>query len=249
MAGHSQFKNIMHRKGRQDAKRAKIFTKLAREITVSAKIGGPDPLMNARLRGAIVAARSQNMPKENIQRSINKASVDGDASFEEVRYEGYGPSGVAVIVEALTDNRNRTASEVRAAFTKHGGNLGETGSVSFMFERVGIINYLGNVADADDIFEAALESGAQDVLSSKDNHEIICAPDDFNYVRQVLVERFGEPETGMLDWKAQNNVSLDEGSASTLIKMLDSLEDNDDVQRVAANFDITEEVMERLSAS
>lgn len=248
MAGHSQFKNIMHRKGRQDAKRAKVFTKLAREITVAAKIGGPDPSMNARLRGAIVAARAQNMPKDNIERSIKKASGDEDANFEEVRYEGYGPGGVAIIVEALTDNRNRTASEVRAAFTKHGGNLGETGSVSFMFERVGLINYPADVANADDMFEAALEAGAQDVESSSGGHEITCEPDDFSDVRESLVEQFGEPETGRLDWKPQNSVEVEEDSAGTLIKMLDVLEDNDDVQRVAANFDISEDVMERLSA-
>lgn len=248
MAGHSQFKNIMHRKGRQDAKRAKVFTKLAREITVAAKIGGPDPAMNARLRGAIVAARAQNMPKDNIERSIKKASGDDDANFEEVRYEGYGPGGVAVIVEALTDNRNRTASEVRAAFTKHGGNLGETGSVSFMFERVGLINYPADSASADDMFEAALEAGAQDVESSNDGHEVTCEPDDFSDVREALAEKFGEPETGRLDWKPQNSVAVEEDSAGTLIKMLDVLEDNDDVQRVAANFDISDDVMERLSA-
>lgn len=248
MAGHSQFKNIMHRKGRQDAKRAKVFTKLAREITVAAKVGGPDPSMNARLRGAIIAARSQNMPKDNIERSIKKASGDEDANFEEVRYEGYGPGGIAVIVEALTDNRNRTASEVRSAFTKHGGNLGETGSVSFMFDRVGLISYPADTASADDMFEAALEAGAQDVDSTSAGHEVTCEPDDFSDVREALVEKFGEPENGSLDWKPQNSIPVDEDSAGTLIKMLDVLEDNDDVQRVAANFDISDDVMERLSA-
>ncbi len=248
MAGHSQFKNIMHRKGRQDAKRAKVFTKLSREITVAAKVGGPDPSMNARLRGAIIAARAQNMPKDNIERSIKKASVDDGANFEEVRYEGYGPGGIAVIVEALTDNRNRTASEVRSAFTKHGGNLGETGSVNFMFDRVGLINYPADTASADAMFEAALEAGAQDVVSTSDGHEITCEPDDFSDVREALVEKFGEPETGNLDWKPQNSIPVDEDAAGTLIKMLDVLEDNDDVQRVAANFDISDDVMERLSA-
>jgi len=248
MAGHSQFKNIMHRKGRQDAKRAKVFTKLAREITVAAKVGGPDPSMNARLRGAIIAARAQNMPKDNIERSIKKASGDDGANFEEVRYEGYGPGGIAVIVEALTDNRNRTASEVRSAFTKHGGNLGETGSVNFMFDRVGLINYPADTASADAMFEAALEAGAQDVVSTSDGHEITCEPDDFSDVREALVEKFGEPETGNLDWKPQNSIPVDEDAAGTLIKMLDVLEDNDDVQRVAANFDISDDVMERLSA-
>jgi len=247
MAGHSQFKNIMHRKGRQDAKRAKVFTKHAREITVAAKAGGPDPAMNARLRGAIIAARAQNMPKDNIERSIKKASADDGANYEEVRYEGYGPGGVAVIVEALTDNRNRTASEVRSAFTKHGGNLGETGSVSFMFERVGLINYPADAASTDEIFEIALEAGAQDVQSSDSEHEITCEPEDFSDVRDALAGKFGDPETGRLDWKPQNSISVDEQAAGTLIKLLDVLEDNDDVQRVAANFDISEEIMERLS--
>ncbi len=248
MAGHSKFKNIMHRKGRQDAKRAKVFTKLAREITVAAKVGGPDPDMNARLRGAIIAARAQNMPNDNIDRSIKKAAGDEGANYEEVRYEGYGAGGVAVIVEALTDNRNRTASEVRSAFTKHGGNLGETGSVSFMFERVGLINYPADAASTDDMFEAALEAGAQDVESSEAEHEVTCGPDDFSDVRDALVDQFGEPEWGRLDWKPQNSIAVDEDAASTLIKMLDVLEDNDDVQRVAANFDIPDDVMERLSA-
>jgi len=248
MAGHSKFKNIMHRKGRQDAKRAKVFTKLAREITVAAKVGGPDPDMNARLRGAIIAARAQNMPNDNIDRSIKKASSDEGENYEEVRYEGYGPGGVAVIVEALTDNRNRTASEVRSAFTKHGGNLGETGSVSFMFERVGLINYPADAASNDDMFEAALEAGAQDVESSEAEHEVTCGPDDFSAVRDALVGQFGEPEWGRLDWKPQNSIVVDEDAAGTLIKMLDVLEDNDDVQRVAANFDISDDVMERLSA-
>ncbi len=248
MAGHSQFKNIMHRKGRQDAKRAKIFTKLAREITVAAKIGTPDPDMNARLRGAIIAARAQNMPKDNIERAIKKASAAEGENYEEIRYEGYGPGGVALIVETLTDNRNRTASEVRSAFTKHGGNLGETGSVSFMFERIGLINYGADVAEPDDMFEGALEAGAQDVSSSDGGHEVICDPDDFSDVRDALVERFGTPQDAQLDWKPQNSIAVDEDAASTLMKLIDVLDDNDDVQRVAANFDISEDVLERLSA-
>lgn len=248
MAGHSQFKNIMHRKGRQDAKRAKIFTKLAREITVAAKIGSPDPDMNPRLRAAMVAARGQNMPKDNMERAIKKATGDDDAVYEEVRYEGYASGGVAVIVETLTDNRNRTASEVRSAFTKHGGNLGETGSVSFMFERVGLFTYPADAAHADDMFEAALEGGAQDVESTAEGHEITCDPDDFSDVRDALDDKFGEPESARLDWKPQNTVEVEEDSASTLLKLLDVLDDNDDVQRVAANFDIAEDVMERLSA-
>jgi len=248
MAGHSQFKNIMHRKGRQDAKRAKIFTKLAREITTAAKIGMPDPAMNPRLRAAILAARAQNMPKDNIDRAIKKASGDDEANYEEVRYEGYGPGGVAVIVEALTDNRNRTAAEVRSAFSKLGGNLGETGSVSFMFERVGLISYPADTASADDMFEAALEAGASDVSSDENGHEIICAPDDFSDVRDGLAEKFGDPESARLDWKPQNSIPVDEETAGTLFKLIDILDDNDDVQQVAANFDVSEDVIERLSA-
>ena len=248
MAGHSQFKNIMHRKGRQDAKRARMFTKIAREITVAAKTGLPDPGMNPRLRAAIAAARAQNMPKDNIDRAIRKAGGDDGANYEEVRYEGYGPGGVALIVEALTDNRNRTASEVRSAFSKHGGNLGETGSVSFMFERVGLIGYPAEKASADEMFEAALDAGASDVLSAGNGHEIICPPDDFSDVRDALEAAFGEPETARLDWKPQNSISIDENVAGTLLKLIDSLDDNDDVQQVSANFDVAEDVIERLSA-
>ena len=248
MAGHSQFKNIMHRKGKQDAKRAKIFSKHGREITVAAKMGSPDPAMNGRLRTAIIAARADNMPKDNIERAIKKASGDEGANYDEVRYEGYGPGGIALIVEALTDNRNRTASEVRSAFTKHGGNLGETGSVNFMFDHVGLFNYDSDTASGDDMFEAALEAGASDVVSDANGHEIICAPEDFSDVRDALVERFGEPQTSKLDWKPQNTIPVDEDTAGTLFKLIDVLDDNDDVQRVSANFDISEEVMERLSA-
>jgi len=249
MAGHSKFKNIMHRKGAQDAKRAKVFAKHIRELTVAAKSGLPDPDMNPRLRTAIAAAKAVNMPKDNMERAIKKGAGGGDdTNFEEVRYEGYGPNGVAVIVETLTDNRNRTASEVRAAFSKHGGSLGETGSVGFMFERVGLIEYPSDVADADDMFEAALEAGAGDVESGEDGHEITCAPEDLGTVRDALVQSFGEPEAARLDWKPQNTVPLDEDAAASVLKFLDVLDDNDDVQRVAANFDISDEVMERLSA-
>jgi len=247
MAGHSKFKNIMHRKGRQDAKRAKIFAKLGKELSVAAR-GGSDPDFNPRLRLAIAAAKAQNMPNDNIQRAIKRAEAGEDANYEEVRYEGYGPGGVAVIVETLTDNRNRTASEVRAAFSKHGGNLGETGSVGFMFDRVGMIVYPADKASADDMFEAALEAGAQDVESGEESHEVSCEPDDFSAVRDALIERFGEPEDARLDWKPQNSVGVDEDAAGTLLKLLDALEDNDDVQRVAANFDIDDSVLERLSA-
>ena len=249
MAGHSKFKNIMHRKGRQDAKRGKVFSKLIKELTVAAKSGLPDPDMNPRLRTAIAAAKAANMPADTMNRAIKKAIGGGDdTNYEEIRYEGYGPGGVAVIVEALTDNRNRTASEVRAAFTKFGGNLGETGSVNFMFDRVGLIVYGADAASADDMFEAVLEAGASDVESSDGGHEVICEPDDFSAVRDSLEEKFGAAEDARLDWKPQTSVAVDEDMASTLLKFLDALEDNDDVQRVAANFDVADDVLERLSA-
>lgn len=247
MAGHSKFKNIMHRKGRQDAKRAKIFAKLGKELSVAARTGS-DPDFNPRLRLAIAAAKAQNMPNDNIKRAIQRAEAGDAANYEEVRYEGYGPGGVAVIVETLTDNRNRTASEVRSAFSKHGGNLGETGAVSFMFDRVGLINYPAAAASADDMFEAALEGGAQDVESSDDGHEIVCEPDDFSTVRDTLEEKFGAAEDARLDWKAQNAVAVDEDTAGTLLKLLDVLDDNDDVQQVASNFEVDDAILERLSA-
>ena len=249
MAGHSKFKNIMHRKGRQDAKRGKVFSKLIRELTVATKSGLPDPDMNPRLRTAIAAARAANMPSDTMNRAIKKASGGDDAThYEEIRYEGYGPGGVAVIVEVLTDNRNRTASEVRAAFTKYGGNLGESGSVSFMFERVGLIVYGADAANADDMFEVALAAGASDVESSDAGHEVTCKPDDFSAVRDALEARFGNAEDTRLDWKPQNPVAVDEDAAGILLKLLDALDDNDDVQRVAANFDVADDVLERLSA-
>ncbi|MDR3437963.1 YebC/PmpR family DNA-binding transcriptional regulator [Telmatospirillum sp.] len=250
MSGHSQFKNIMHRKGAQDAKRAKVFTKLIRELTVSAKCGLPDPAANPRLRAAILAAREANMPKDTIERAIKRgAGGDGDTNYEEVRYEGYGPGSVAIIVEALTDNRNRTASEIRSAFSKHGGNLGETNSVSFMFDRIGAIHFPVAVASADAMFEAALEAGADNVESDEDGHDITCAPDDLNAVREALEGQFGPPASARLDWRPQTSVPVaDEQAAQTLLKLLEILEDNDDVQRVQANFDIPEDVMERLSA-
>jgi len=249
MAGHSKFKNIMHRKGRQDAKRAKVFSKLIRELTVAAKSGLPDPDMNPRLRTAITAAKSANMPGDTMNRAIKKGSGDDDdTNYEEIRYEGYGPGGVAIIAEALTDNRNRTAGEVRAAFTKFGGAMGETGSVSFMFDRVGLIVYGAGAASADDMFEVALEVGAGDVESTEAGHEVTCDPDDFSTVRDGLEAKFGDAEDARLDWKPQNSVAVDEIAAETLLKFLDVLEDNDDVQRVAANFDIADDVLERLSA-
>ena len=248
MAGHSQFKNIMYRKGAQDAKRAKLFAKHARELTVASKTGGPDPDMNARLRTAISAARSANMPNTNIERAIKRGGDnDNGADFQEVRYEGYGLNGVAVIVEALTDNRNRTASEVRASFTKHGGNLGETGSVNFMFDRVGLIEYANTVATEDEMFEAALEAGADNVEVISHNHEVTCRPETFNEVRESLESRFGAARSARLEWVPQTTLSLDEESARTLLKMIDALEDNDDVQSVYANFEISETVLQKLS--
>ncbi|MCP4394815.1 MAG: YebC/PmpR family DNA-binding transcriptional regulator [Alphaproteobacteria bacterium] len=249
MAGHSKFKNIMHRKGAQDKKRAKVFTKLAREITVAAKAGMPDPEKNPRLRSAIQAARSLNMPNKNIDSAIKKADpTSGEADYVEMRYEGYGPGGTAVIVETLTDNKNRTASEVRAAFSKHNGSLGETGSVGFNFERIGLVKFNVDVASADDMFEAALEAGAEDVLTEDDGHEITCAPDDLNAVSVALEENYGEPVSSNLDWKVLNTTELDENKARTLLKLIDVLEDNDDVQKVASNFEISDEIMEKLSA-
>jgi len=237
----------MHRKGRQDAKRAKVFAKLGREVTVAAR-QGPDPNFNAALRLAVANAKALNMPNDVINRAIQKAQGSDAENYEEIRYEGYGPGGVAVIVEALSDNRNRTASEIRAAFSKNGGNLGETGSVSFMFDRVGQITYPAAVAGAEAVFEGALEAGAEDVESDEENHTITCQPDDFAAVRDALEERFGEPEEARLAWKPQNSISVDESTAQTLLKLIDALEDNDDVQRVAANFEVDDEIMERLSA-
>jgi YebC/PmpR family DNA-binding regulatory protein len=249
MAGHSQFKNIMFRKGAQDAKRAKVFTKLIRELTTAARSGLPDPAMNPRLRSAIVAARAANMPKDTMERAIKRGSgADGDVNYEEMRYEGYGPGGVAVIVEALTDNRNRTAGEVRSAFSKHGGALGETNSVSFQFERVGLIHYPPAVAKPDDMFEAALEAGASDVQSGDSGHDVTCAPDDLSAVREALEKRFGDAESARLDWKPLTLVPVGAEVAETLFKLLDVLEDNDDVQRVSANFEVDDAVMEQLSA-
>ncbi len=249
MAGHSQFKNIMHRKGAQDAKRARQFAKLIREITVSARQGLPDPASNPRLRAAVAAAREANMPRDTIDRAIKKATGAGASDdYVEVRYEGYGPSGVAVIVEALTDNRNRTASDVRSAFNKHGGALGETNAVSFMFSRVGVIQYPPEVAGADAMLEAAIEAGADDVRSNEDGHEVACAADDFFAVRDGLESRFGPPASARLEWRPSTSVTLNEDTAPALLKLVDALEDNDDVQNVYANFDIPDTIMQTLSA-
>jgi YebC/PmpR family DNA-binding regulatory protein len=249
MAGHSQFKNIMYRKGAQDAKRAKVFTKLIRELTTAAKQGLPDPKDNPRLRAAITAARQANMPRDTIDRAIKRgAGGEADTNYEEVRYEGYGPGGVAIIVEALTDNRNRTASDVRTAFSKAGGNLGETNSVSFMFDRKGVIRYPAKAASADAMFEAALEAGAEDVTSDAESHEIVAAPEQFSAVRDALEAKFGAAQEARLNWRPRNTVPVDTAAAESLLKLLDMLEDNDDIQFVSSNFEIADDVMARLTA-
>ncbi|MGH7154595.1 MAG: YebC/PmpR family DNA-binding transcriptional regulator [Acetobacteraceae bacterium] len=249
MAGHSQFKNIMHRKGAQDARRGRQFARLIREITVSARQGIPDPSSNPRLRAAVAAARQANMPRDTVERAIKKATGAGSGDdYIEVRYEGYGPAGVAIIVEALTDNRNRTASDVRSAFAKHGGALSETNAVSFLFSRLGVIRYPTVLADADDVLEAAIEAGAENVESGSDGHEITAAPNDFFAVRDALEARFGPPESAVLDWRATTSVTLDEERAAAVLKLIDALDDSDDVQNVYANFDIPEAVMQKLSA-
>ena len=248
MAGHSQFKNIMHRKGRQDAVKSKLFGKLAREITVSAKMGLPDPAMNARLRAAILAARAENMSKDSIERAIKKASGNEAESYDEIRYEGYGPGGVAVIVEVLTDNRNRTAGEVRATFTKSGGNLAETGAVSFMFDHLGVVEYDAKAASADDMLEAAIEAGADDVASGESGHEIFTQPATLAAVGKVLEAKFGEPRKTALVWKPQNTVPVDDEQGEKVLKLIESLNDQDDVQNVYANFEISDALMQKLSA-
>jgi YebC/PmpR family DNA-binding regulatory protein len=249
MAGHSQFKNIMHRKGRQDAQKSKLFSKLAREITVSAKMGMPDPDMNPRLRLAVNAAKAQSMPKDNIDRAIKKA-VGGEAeNYEEVRYEGYGPGGVAVIVEALTDNRNRTASAVRSYFHKSGGALGETGSVNFMFNRVGEIVYPAKVGSEDKVLEAAIEAGADDVQSDAERHVITCAFESLSEVSKALEASLGEPESAKSVWRPSTTTALDEDRAQSMLKLVDALEDDEDVQSVYSNFEVSDEVMAKLTAA
>jgi len=246
MAGHSKFKNIMHRKGAQDAKRAKKFTRLIKELVVAAK-SGTDPEANPRLRTALLACRSANMPKDNIERVLKKAEGGDSEQYDEIRYEGYGPGGVAVIVEALTDNRNRTASEVRATFGKFGGNLGETGSVNFMFDRVGQIIYPADVADDEAVFEGALEAGADNVESDENGHEVTTAVEDFNAVREAMESQFGAPEEAGLTWKPQNTTPINEDQAQTFMKLMDALDDLDDVQSVSSNVDIPEDVMAKMN--
>ena len=247
MAGHSQFKNIMYRKGAQDAKRAKVFSKLIRELTVAAR-SGPDATANPRLRTAITAAKAANMPKETMERAIKRGGGGDDADFEEIRYEGYGPNGVAVIVEALTDNRNRTAAEIRTVFSKHGGALGETNSVSFMFDHVGSICYPPGAGSGDEIFEAALDAGADDVISNETGHEIICAVDDFSAVAEALEKTIGSPASAGLVWRPQTTVAIGDDAAVTLFKLLEGLDENDDVRAVSANYEVSEDIMQSLGA-
>jgi len=248
MAGHSQFKNIMHRKGRQDKARSKLFGKLAREITVSAKLGLPDPAFNPRLRAAVIAARAENMPKDNIDRAIKKSQSSDTENYDEIRYEGYGPGGVAIIVEALTDNRNRTAGEVRAIFSKNGGNLAETGAVSFMFSHVGIVEFDAKAASADAMLEAAIDAGAEDVTSTDDGHQIITTPDTLNDVAKALEAKFGEPRKASLLWRPQNTIALDDEAGEKVLKLIESLDDSDDVQNVYANFEVSDALVARMSA-
>ena len=246
MAGHSKFKNIMHRKGAQDKKRSSMFSKLSREITVAAKMGLPDPDMNPRLRAAINAAKAQSVPKDNIQRSIDKASKGDTENYEEIRYEGFGPGGVSLIIEALTDNRNRTATNVRTAVSKNGGNLGTAGSVSHGFDRVGLITYPAAAGDAEKVFEAALEAGAEDVTSSEDGHEIWTEQGALHEVSKALEPVLGEAEGAKLAWRPQTMVDVGEGDAATLLKLIDALDDDDDVQTVWGNYEVSDAVMEKL---
>lgn len=246
MAGHSKWANIQHRKGRQDALRSKLFSKLSKEITVAAKMGDPDPEKNPRLRLAVKEAKSQSVPKDVIDRAIKKSQAGEGDEYEEIRYEGYGPSGVAVIVEAMTDNRNRTASTVRSTFSKNGGNLGETGSVGFMFDRKGEVVYNADAGDADTVFEAAIEAGAEDCESSDDGHIIYCADTDLNDVSNALENALGESESTKLVWKPTTTTELDLEGMQKLMRLIDALEDDDDIQRVTANFEASDEVMEQL---
>ena len=246
MAGHSQFKNIMHKKGKQDAIRSKLFSKFAREITVAAKMGMPDPAMNPRLRLAVLAARAENMPKDNIERAIKKASGGDSENYDEVRYEGYAPGGVAVIIEALTDNRNRTAGEVRSYFTKAGGALAETGAVSFMFDHVGSIEYPATAGSEDAVMEAAIEAGADDVVTSDEGYEVITSMDAFAEVAKAMETKFGEPKKSKLVWKPQNTIAVDDEAGEKILKLIGALEDNDDVQNVYANFEISDALMAKM---
>jgi YebC/PmpR family DNA-binding regulatory protein len=248
MAGHSQFKNIMHRKGRQDAVKSKLFGKLAREITVAAKLGLPDPTMNARLRAAVIAARAENMSKDSIDRAIKKALGNDTETYEEIRYEGYGPGGIAVIVEVLTDNRNRTASDVRSYFTKTGGNLAETGAVSFMFDHVGVVEFDAKAASADAMLEAGIDAGADDVVSGEGGHEVYASQENFTEVAKALEAKFGEPRKASLVWKPQNTIAVDDEKGEKLFKLMELLNEHDDVQHVYANFEVSDALLSKMSA-
>ena len=248
MAGHSQFKNIMHRKGRQDAQKSKLFSKLAREITVAAKLGQPDPAMNARLRAAIISARQENMSKDSIERAVKKAIGGDGENYDEIRYEGYGPGGVAVIVEALTDNRNRTAGEVRSSFAKAGGALAETGAVSFMFDRVGLIVFDRKAADDEAMLEAAIEAGADDVVSGAEEHEVITSVEALREAQKALEAKFGEPEKAAIVWRPQTTVAVDDEAGERILRLIDALEDNEDVQNVTANVEISEALVAKMQA-
>jgi|SRR5579871_919501 len=247
MAGHSQFKNIMFRKGRQDKERSKLFSKLARELTVASKQGLPDPAHNPRLRAAILAARAENMPKDNIERAIRKGQGSDAENYDEVRYEGYGPGGVALIVEALTDNRNRTAADVRAAFSKYGGSLGESNSVAFLFDRVGVITYPAAKASEDMMLEAAIEAGAEECVSSADGHEFTASVESFSAVRDALEAKFGSPDSAAITWRAQTPVPVKDSDGESLVKLIEVLDDHDDVQHVYGNYELSNALMERLS--
>jgi YebC/PmpR family DNA-binding regulatory protein len=249
MAGHSQFKNIMHKKGRADKARSKLFSKLAREITVAAKLGMPDPAFNPRLRAAVLAARAENMPKDNIERAIKKSQGSESESYDAIRYEGYAPGGVAVIVEALTDNRNRTAGEVRSIFTKAGGNLAETGAVSFMFDHVGVVEFDASKASADAMLEAAIEAGAEDVVSNEDGHQIFTSTDSLAEVSKALEAKFGEPRKSAMTWKPQNTIAVDDEAGEKILKLMDALDDSEDVQNVYANFEVSDALMQKMSAA
>ncbi len=249
MAGHSKWAKIQHRKGAQDAKRAKRFAKLVREIIVAARDGQPDPEHNARLRTAIAAAKAQSVPKDNIERVLKKAQGGGDdVNYIELRYEGFGPGGTALLVDAVTDNRNRTAVEVRSIFNKYGGALGETGSVGYMFERYGEIHYGIDSASSDKMFELAIEAGATECESDSNGHDIYCPPDDFSEISEVFSKHIGTPESAGLIWKPQTTVPINEESAESLFKLMEALDDCDDIQNVSANFEISDEVLEKLSA-
>ena len=256
MAGHSQFKNIMHRKGRQDAAKAKIYTKLIREITTAARLGSADPASNPRLRAAVIAARDANMTRDTIDRAIKRgAGNEADANYDEVRYEGYGPGGVAVIVEALTNNRNRTAGEVRSIFAKHGGNLGETNSVSFMFDRMGEFRYPLKAGSADAVMEKAIDAGAEDVVSGSESeggedaaHEIYSAQDSFNSVREALEKSLGQPSSAKLMWRPKTTTAVEGETAQTLVDLISALDDNDDVQNVYANFELSDDALAKFAA-